>query len=103
MLYNQKSGGGCLGALSLSPGSYLDMAYATVVSDLAPNPVWCLAGELDGESGPTCKSASGEHYRSQVYPGSKDHGMMLLTSKLDPPALDLIMDFLELVFGKALK
>jgi pimeloyl-ACP methyl ester carboxylesterase len=103
LLHNQKIGGGCVGDLSLSPGNYLGMNYASVVTDLAPIPVWCLAGELDGESGPTCKGVSGEHYRSQVYPASSAHGMMLLTSKLDPPALDLIIDFLEMVFGKTLK
>jgi pimeloyl-ACP methyl ester carboxylesterase len=103
LLHKQKSGGGCVGALSLSPGNYLGMNYASVVTDLAPIPVWCLAGELDTESGPTCKGASGEHYRSQVYPASNAHGMMLLTSKLDPPALDLIGEFLGMVFGEILE
>ncbi|MBI5298177.1 MAG: hypothetical protein HY869_22090 [Chloroflexi bacterium] len=103
LLYNQKAGGGCVGALALSPGNYADMNFAAVVRDLAPVPVWCLAGDQDGESAPTCKSASGEHYRMQVYPDSRDHGMMLLTSDLVPPALDLIQEFMDLVFGEPMQ
>lgn len=103
LLYNQDAGSGCVGAFSLSPGSYFGMTYSTVVADLAPVPVWCLAGELDGESAPTCKSASGEAYRSEVYPGSNDHGMMLIAPGLDPLPITLIQDFLELVFDIKMK
>lgn len=102
LLYNQEMGSGCVGAFSLSPGSYLDMNYAQVVTDLAPVPVWCLAAEGDGQSAPTCNSASGDHYRSQIYPGNV-HGMMLITPELDPQPMMLIQDFLELVFGEAVK
>ncbi|MBI5351440.1 MAG: hypothetical protein HZB50_02250 [Chloroflexi bacterium] len=102
LLFNQKVGSGCLGALSLSPGNYLGMLYSTVVTGLDPNPVWCLAGELDKEAATTCADASGDHYRSQVYP-TGGHGMMLLTDQLDPPALILIQEFLELVFGEPVK
>lgn len=103
LLYNQETGSGCVGALSLSPGSYFGMIYATVISDLAPVPVWCLAGELDGESAPTCESASGENYRSVIYTGSDDHGMMLIAPGLDPLPMTLIQDFLELVFNIKVK
>lgn len=103
LLYNQETGSGCVGAFSLSPGSYLGMKYETVVNDLAPLPVWCLAGELDRESAPTCKNASGESYRSEIYPASNAHGMMLLAPGLDPQPMILIQDFLELVFGEKVK
>ncbi|MFZ5879489.1 MAG: hypothetical protein ACOY0R_08970 [Chloroflexota bacterium] len=103
LLYNQKAGGGCVGNLALSPGNYLDMSYPVVVNDLAPVPSWCLAGEKDGESAPTCKSAGGEHYRMQVYPDTRAHGMILLTETLVPPALDLILEFMELVYGEPMK
>ncbi|MDP2776205.1 MAG: hypothetical protein Q8O48_01065, partial [Anaerolineales bacterium] len=103
LLYNQEAGSGCVGALSLSPGSYLDMNFATVVNDLAPIPAWCLAGELDNPSASTCKSASGEAFRSEIYPGSNDHGMMLIVPGLDPLPMILIQDFLELVFGEKAK
>jgi len=71
------------------------MNFATVVNDLAPIPAWCLAGELDNASASTCKSASGEDYRSEIYPGSNDHGMMLIVPGLDPLPMILIQDFLE--------
>jgi pimeloyl-ACP methyl ester carboxylesterase len=102
LLYNQSAGSGCLGALSLSPGNYLDMPYAGVVTDLAPNPVWCLAAEGDGESAPTCKGASGDQYRSQIYAGSA-HGMMLITPDLEPQPMLLIREFLMLVFAEAMR
>jgi len=91
-------GDGCLGALALSPGSYLGVPFAEAVSTLdggdAPRPVWCLAAEGDGESAPTCEGASGSLYRSIVYPGN-DHGMMLIKPGLEPGVLDLVLDFLE--------
>ena len=34
LLFNQSVGGGCQGAFSLSPGSYLDMPYKDVVAGL---------------------------------------------------------------------
>ena len=98
-LYNTEVGGGCLGALSPSPGSYLEMEYATVVQNLdqAGVPVWCLAAEDDYESPNTCKSASGEHYQFFIYPGD-DHGPRLLKPDQDPDTMILIQDFLEMVF-----
>lgn len=102
LLYNQKAGGGCAGALSLSPGSYLNMNYAEVVTKLAETPAWCLAADGDSEAAPTCKSASGENYFSQIYAGVY-HGMTLLRPELEPLPMDLIQDFMELVFGEALK
>lgn len=102
LLYNQEAGSGCVGALALSPGNYLGMNYAETVTGLAPHPNWCLASESDGESAPTCASASGDHYRSQIYPGG-DHGMMLIAPGLDPLPMILIQEFLELVFGEPVK
>jgi hypothetical protein len=103
LLHNQEAGSGCVGAFSLSPGSYLDMNYAQVIADLASIPVWCLAAENDGASAPTCLSASGESYRSQVYAGSDAHGMMLLSPDFDPQPMVLIQEFVELVFGEKVK
>lgn len=103
LLYNQDKGSGCVGAFSLSPGSYLGMEYATVVKDLDSVPVWCLAGELDQESAPACKSAGGENYRSVIYPGIELHGMSLITPGLEPQPMILIQDFLELVFSETVK
>ncbi len=103
LLYNQEAGSGCVGAFSLSPGNYLGMNYASVVTDLGAVPAWCLASEQDRESAPTCKSASGGNYRSEIYAGSDDHGMMLIAPEFEPQPMILIQDFLELVFGEVVK
>ena len=47
--------------------------------------------------------AFGENYRSEIYPASDDHGMMLITPDLEPQPLILTQDFLELVFGEKVK
>jgi hypothetical protein len=93
-------GKGCLGALSLSPGSYLGVPYDEAVAavDGAGNPVWCLAAEGDAESAPTCRSASGDLYGVTIYPSSR-HGMQLIDPEVEPGALGLILDFLKLAFG----
>ncbi len=91
---------GCLGALSLSPGSYLNVSYKEAVTalDKEGKPVWCLASEGDGESAPTCRSASGDRYQMFMYPG-RAHGMMLLKPGFDPDVGQTILDFLLLAFG----
>lgn len=99
LLYNQEAGSGCVGALSLSPGSFLGMAYAGVVNDLAPAAVWCLAAEGDGPAYLECSNVSGASYRSIIYTGIDLHGMLLITPELDPQPMTLIMEFLDLVFS----
>ncbi len=97
LLYNQAHGSGCVGAMALSPGSYLTMPFASTVTALealdAPVPVWCLAGEGDQEAYPTCQSAAGDAYRLIGYQMPL-HGMMLLLPEVEPPTLELILDFL---------
>ena len=101
LLYNQQAGSGCVGAFSLSPGNYLGMSYAEAVTGVEPNPTWCLAAEND-DSASTCNSASGDHYRSQIYSGDA-HGMILIAPDFDPLPMTLIQEFLELVFGETMK
>jgi hypothetical protein len=94
-------GEGCLGALSLGPGSYLNVPYQEAVSkvDEAGKPVWCVGAEDDAAAAQACRSASGEHYQSQVY-AAGGHAMSLFRAENDlQPALDsLIGEFLKLVF-----
>ncbi len=101
--------GACIGALSLSPGEYLTDAfkYADAVAELDPAgyPVWCLAAEDDYSSPEVCISPEGEHYRSFIYPGG-DHGMYLVTEDstpttplLDYNTLEIVQEWLEMVFG----
>jgi dienelactone hydrolase len=91
---------GCLGGLSLSPGSYLGLAYDEVVTTLdeADKPVWCLAAELDQDSANACQSASGDHYRMIIYPDDP-HGLELVKPGMDPETLEVILEFLQLVLG----
>jgi hypothetical protein len=92
-------GEGCLGAFSFSPGSYLTVPYDEAVTALdgAGKPVWCLAAEGDPESAPACQSASGDHYRMEIYSGTP-HGMMLVRPDIEPNTLELVLEFLQLVF-----
>ncbi len=94
---------GCLGALSFSPGSYLNVRYKTAVETLGADkkPAWCVASQGDGESFPTCESASGENYKKIIYEGIQVHGMALFQPELslDPNLRQTILDFLLLVFG----
>lgn len=104
LLYNQQAGSGCVGALSLSPGSYLGMDYATTVSDLAPLPVWCLTAERDEAALTACNSVTArDGYRTIIYPEIGLHGMRLILPELAPNPMELIQDFLELVFGEPVK
>lgn len=68
----------CIGALSLSPGNYLnpiDFVYGDVIDQLDPKGVvvWCLAGKNDRPAVDACTKAQGAHYRSILYEGGH-HG-----------------------------
>jgi len=92
----------CLGALSLGPGSYLDVPYPEAVSevDQAGKPVWCVGAEDDPPAAQACRSASGEHYQAQIYTAG-GHAMSLFRAENDlQPTLDsLIVEFLEQVMN----
>lgn len=103
---NQQNGSGkCLGAFSFSPGNYLGVRYSQAVKTLQeeqpPKQAWCLYGEQDGESAPTCKSASGDAYRPIAYSGdfAKRHGMALIEEVVEPKTLELLLEFLTLTLG----
>ena len=102
LLYNQTQGGGCLGSMALSPGSYLGMDFATVVGQMeALDPqgeVWCLADEEDEAAYTTCEPISGELYQFYAYQDA-GHGMMLLRPEVEPQPLELIQQFLGKLFG----
>jgi hypothetical protein len=96
---------GCLGALSLSPGDYLNVKYTDAVKavDDAGKPVWCIAHWKDKPSANACKAASGEHYKSIIYTeGGGEygtHGMMFLIPEYAPPDIgQVILDWILLTF-----
>ncbi|MBI5651091.1 MAG: hypothetical protein HZC40_11710 [Chloroflexi bacterium] len=103
----QKGKGACVGAFALSPGGYLTMPYPAAVLPLQneqpAKPVWCLAGDGDRESAPTCKSATGAAHRLIEFAGNP-HGMDLINPNLKPKgltvnALQLMLDWLKQSLG----
>jgi hypothetical protein len=90
----------CLGALSLSPGSYLGEDYPDLVALLEnatpPHPAWCLYDEADPDA-VVCEKAIGIHYHKEGWQGGNLHGMHLINSSLDPLPLLRVVEFLELV------
>ncbi len=104
--------GTCIGALSLSPGNYItdQFTYQEAVSvlDIDGHPVWCFAAADDYSSPELCRTSTGDHYLSVIYPGDP-HGMFLLDPALLPiePAsqlnsMQLIQEWLEAVYGLTL-
>jgi dienelactone hydrolase len=99
--HNENFGGSCLGALSLSPGSWLTAPYNEVVDKLGaespPKPVWCFYATNDSKAMETCQSVSGDHYRMVEWQGGGWHGMELIDPARDPNALSLILEWLTLL------
>ena len=89
---------GCLGALSLSPGSYLTHSYEDEIQRLNDEKkiVTCVASEGDSYSLDTCEGASGENYQIFIYAGDA-HGDQLYQN---PPEgfTQMIFDWLITVF-----
>ena len=87
----------CLGAMSLSPGSFIGVDYTNAANTLLGDPhfatIYCLASEGDGPSPAACNSVTGERYRAVIFPGNA-HGVDLLKSGLDPDMGILILEFL---------
>lgn len=93
-------GEGCLGALSLSPGNYLGVNYADAVNKLGEEqkPAWCVASKTDKESFPVCDGAGGEFFEKFIF-DQNGHGMSYFDSDFDPSAAEIILDFLQAVYG----
>ncbi len=102
LLYNQARGGGCLGAMALSPGNYLGMDFAPVVEQLeALDPqgeVWCLADKEDPAAYSTCEPVEGDLYQFYAFQDA-GHGMMLIKPEVEPQPLELIQQFLGKLLG----
>ena len=97
--------GTCLGAFSLSPGSYLGKNYGEIVNllrqETPPKTVFCLAAKNDGNALNTCNSTEGSYFKTISYEGSA-HGMQLITPSFSPAPLALFLEFLEIVYGVTL-
>jgi dienelactone hydrolase len=93
--FNAESAG-CLGALSLSPGGYLQYSYPDEVAKLEagspPVPAWCLYATGDTPSAEACQTAAGDLYQATSYDGNA-HGMELLSPDFEPNPLMRILEF----------
>lgn len=91
--------GRCLGAFSLSPGSFLSMDYADTVSQLdnsiPPVKTYCIAALGDRISEKTCVNTQGANgYQRTSYEGNF-HGMELIRPIIGDNPLILFIRFLE--------
>ena len=90
----------CLGALSFSPGNYLNKQSLDMVTALAtndpPRPAWCFFDINDPDSA-MCNDIKSDNYHPEGWSGGNLHGMHLITQNLDPKPLERMLNFLALV------
>jgi hypothetical protein len=99
---NQQTPDSCQGALSLSPGGFLEVPYNEAVKALGgeekPKAAWCLA---DPQEIAMCKmvaDSANEKYRMiEIVNGG--HGNLLLVPEAEPSSMQLILDFLVETVG----
>ena len=96
--YYNEAVGGCQGALSNSPGGYLNIPYPDEVTNLGqedpPKPTWCVYSKGDGESANACENVSCVHYQSTAYEDAA-HGMAMFEPSRDPNPMQIIVTFLN--------
>lgn len=94
---------GCIGALALSPGSFLEVPYVEVVTRLGAAPfdvnIRCIAAELDGNTPDLCMAEIPGRHLGIVYAGRDEHGIALLAEGFDPDIGQVIHDFLLETLG----
>ncbi len=93
-------GEGCAGAISLSPGGYLNVPYADALAELGDKPVLCVAAEGDQVSADTCREGESldlDRYETQIYQGDKHgRGMQHLTE--EPLLFNLTVDWIDQLY-----
>ncbi|MBN1313597.1 MAG: alpha/beta fold hydrolase [Anaerolineae bacterium] len=90
--------GGCIGAASLSPGSFLGLDYKDALLALGDKPVLCVAAEGDSHSAETCRGGEEtglSSYQVQIYQGSEHGTDMLSITEQEPFLTDLLFEWLE--------
>ncbi|MEW6031110.1 MAG: hypothetical protein ACOYZ8_08845 [Chloroflexota bacterium] len=89
---------GCVGAFSVSPGSWLGMDFGDTVRILLERgvEVRCVLAELDSPSPETCRSVrEQEGYQIHAY-GGKKHGMdFFIPRKAEPRFGEYLLGFLQ--------
>jgi hypothetical protein len=96
--WTEQDEAGCQGALSLSPGNYLNQSYEDMVKQLGQaspaRQVWCFYDENETIS-EVCQEPSGDHFRAEGWSDGNLHGMHMLNPDLAPNPLGLFIDFFE--------
>lgn len=91
-------GEGCIGAISLSPGGFLDIPYNDALKKMGSKPVLCVAAADDTTSADTCNQGETvglNDYQVQIYQGPA-HGTALFGIKDQTPLLtDLLFAWLR--------
>jgi hypothetical protein len=99
---NQQTPDSCRGALSLSPGGFLGVAYPDAVRALGmektPKPAWCLADLNEIGMCEMVHEADNPKYRMfEIQNGG--HGNLLIVPDAKPSTLQTILDFLDETLG----
>jgi len=100
---DDQSDEGCIGAMPLSPGSFLEVPYAAAAARLGEAPfdvnIHCVAAEQDGNSPDLCLSEVPGRHLATVYAGRDEHGIALLAEGFDPDIGAVIHSFLLEILG----
>jgi|CXWL01.1.fsa_nt_gi hypothetical protein len=99
---NEETPGSCDGALSLSPGSFLDVPYPTAVENLGGSdpavPAWCLASADEIAACEAAEDAGNTAFQTfEIAEGR--HGNELMIPPADPSTMQTMLDFLALIFA----
>ena len=99
LLFN-KDRGGCLGALSVSPGGYLTLPFENTARELTRMgvPVQCFASKSDRPAAAACGSMSGDNYRATILPGAA-HGTQMIDPALETTPLHALLQLLGQVLN----
>lgn len=95
-------GAGCVAAASVSPGSFLGIAYSDALAALLAEkdpPVLCIAASADGASPAICQGGQTvglSDYQVQIYDGDAHGNFLFLAEGLTPPPpiADLVVGWL---------
>jgi dienelactone hydrolase len=89
---------GCVGAVSLSPGSFLGVPYNDALKQIGDRPVLCIATEGDTPSANTCtqgETVGLSDFQVQLYTGSAHGTTMFEIADQTPHLIDLIFAWLR--------
>ncbi len=100
---NSQKPGGCRGALSLSPGDFLEISYSETVKQLGeltePVPAWCFADEKEISFCNAAEQMGNDLFHKIEFPRG-GHGNHLLSRLVKPSAMEGILDFLKITIGR---